>query len=44
MNVQGYTSGMVNFHQDRTNETSHKTLGLLVKEFLDTVYFDGRSF
>ena len=37
-NVQGYVSELVKIHQDRTKETSQKTLGLLVKEFLDTVY------
>ena len=37
-NIQGYASELVKIHQDRTKETSHRTLGLLVKEFLDTVY------
>ena len=37
-NVQGYASELAKIHQDRTKETSHRTLGLLVKEFLDTVY------
>ena len=37
-NVQGYASELVKIHQDRTKETSHRTLGLLVGEFLDTIY------
>ena len=37
-NLSGYVSELVKIHHDRTKETSHRTLGLLVKEFLDTVY------
>ena len=37
-NVQGYASELAKIHQDRTKETSHKTLGSLVREFLYTVY------
>jgi len=37
-NVQGYASQLAKIHQDRTKETSHKTLGSLVREFLNTVY------
>ena len=37
-NVQGYASELARVHQERTKETSHKTLGSLVREFLTTVY------
>jgi hypothetical protein len=37
-NVSGYASELAKIHQDKTKATSHKTLGLLVKEFLNTVY------
>jgi len=36
--VRGYMSELAKVHQDLTYETSKKTLGLLVKEFLNTVY------
>jgi hypothetical protein len=37
-NVSGYASELAKIHQDKTEVTSHKTLGLLVKKFLNTVY------
>lgn len=37
-NISGYASELAKIHQDKTRVTSHKTLGLLVKEFLNTVY------
>jgi hypothetical protein len=37
-NVRGYASELAKIHQSKTEGTSYKTLGSLVKEFLNTVY------
>src|SRR5687767_7980427 len=42
--VSGYASELAKIHQNKTQEKSLKTLGSLVKEFLDTVYSTDDSF
>lgn len=42
--VSGYASELAKIHQNKTQEKSLKTLGSLVKEFLDTVYSADDSF
>lgn len=43
-NVSGYASQLAKLHQDKTKETNYKTLGSLVKEFLNTVYSTDDTF
>jgi len=37
-NISGYVTELAKIHQNKTEGTSHSTLGSLVKDFLDTVY------